>query len=154
MKDCHECKDYRDCNGHFYMVETEESLQYVNWYHYGEIRWCLYQVMFIIENAVTLEKGEWPSYPVGSSYTDPLIKTGYKSEGYYVKPVEMLAEVEYRLERTGVDGKLLRSQVEGGKKFGDMEPEAKDALMYVKGRWRKSLSYQGWKKQVKYRGPG
>ena len=137
MDDCLKCKDYRKCSGNRV------------WYHYGEIRWCVHQVLWIIERSETLRLGNWPLNPDGSSYTDPNIRTGYKSEAYYTKPAVILGEVEYRLDRTGKDGKLLWDEVKGGL---DLRPEAESALMYVKGWRRERLSYLNWQKQRDYRG--
>lgn len=136
IKDCRKCKTYKDCAGK-------------PWYHYGEIRWCPYQVIFIIENLEVLIAGSWPPNPDDSSYIDPQIRTGYRSEAYYTKPVEILAEVEYRLKRTGVDGKLLKAEI-----LGELElsKESKSALMYVKGRRRKRMSYKRWLRHRRYWG--
>lgn len=136
MKDCRQCKSYKDCPGK-------------QWFHYGEIRWCIWQVLWIIEHSVTLLAGNWPPNPEGSGYVDPGIKTGYASEGYYVKPVGILAEVEYRLKRCGVDGKLLRAEVLAGL---ELSQESKSALHYCKGWRRKRMSYQRWLRHRRYHG--
>lgn len=117
------------------------------WFHYGEIRFCPYQVCWIIEHSDTIIAGNWPANPDGSSHTDPKITAGYKSEAYYVKPTAMLGEVEYRLKRTGVDGKLLRAELLAGL---DLSRESKDALMYVKGWRRKRMTYQRWLRDRRY----
>ena len=134
MKDCRKCKDYRDCAGK-------------PWYHYGEIRFCPYQVIFIIYNEGVLRSGGWPDNPDGSSYIDPKVQTGFKSEAYFVKPVGILGEVEYRRKRTGTDGKLLRAEVLAGL---DLSQESKDALMYIKGWRRKRMSYPRWLRERRY----
>jgi len=133
VKDCRDCKSYKDCAGK-------------PWYSYPEIRCCPYQVQWIILNAETLGQS-WPPNPEGSSYTDPKIRTGYARNAYFVKSVDILAEVNYRLKRTGVNGKLLRAEV-----LADLElsQESKDALMYVKGKWRKRMSYQRWLRDRRY----
>jgi len=128
-KDCRECKDYRDCDGK-------------PWFHYGEIRFCPFQILWIIENSETL-RADWPPNPDGSSYIDPNIRTGYKSEAYFTKPAGILGEVNARLARTGMYGKLLRAEVLAGL---DLSQEARDALMYVKGGRRKRMSFSAWKK--------
>lgn len=133
-KSCQRCKDYRDCDGK-------------PWFHYGEIRCCPYQVLWIIENSEILRAGKWPDNPEGSGYIDPKIRTGYKKLAYFVKPVETLAEVEYRREKTGTDGKLLRAEVLAGL---ELSQESKDALMYIKGKWRKRMSYQRWLRHRRY----
>lgn len=136
-KDCKRCQDYRDCIGK-------------PWFHYGEIRFCPYQIMFIVENVEILGAGNWPDSPTGSSWTDPAVRTGYRSEAHFTKPVEIVGEVNYRLKRTGVDGKLLREQVENGKAIDDLEPEARSALMYVKGWRRKKIGYKRWLREIYY----
>jgi len=130
VKDCHQCKDYRDCAGK-------------PWFHYSEVRFCPFQILWVIENSDTLLQGNWPPDPDSSSYVDPQAKTGYKSEGYYIKPAGILGEVNARLSRTGTHGKLLRAEVLAGL---DLSQESRDALMYVKGWRRKRMSYNAWKK--------
>lgn len=133
-KECQKCKDYRDCIGKY-------------WYDYSEIRFCPYQFIWIIENSETFGIGDWPLSPDGSTYIDPKIKIGYKSEAYYVKPEVILGEVNARLARTGTDGKLLRAEVMAGL---DLSQESKDALMYIKGWRRKRMSYQRWLRDRRY----
>lgn len=135
MKDCRDCRSYKDCVGK-------------PWYHYGEIRWCPYQVVWIIESLEVLATGGWPPNPEGTGYIDPKIKTGYASEAYYVKPVGILAEVEYRLRRVGIHGKLLKAEVLAGL---DLSDESRSALMYVKGWRRKRMGFRTWAKERRYR---
>lgn len=137
MNDCRKCKDYRDCTRNH------------AWYHYGQIRWCIYQIIWIILNSELLGDGRWPANPDGPSSVDPKVRTGYKSEAYFVKPVLILAEVNYRLKRCGTDGKLLRAEVLAGL---ELSPESKDALMYCKGSWRKRMSYRRWLRDRRYLG--
>lgn len=135
MLNCKTCKSYKGCPGK-------------EFYFYSEIRFCPHQILFIIEHSATLLSGKWPPNPEGSSYIDTKIKTGFKSEAYFVKPVGILAEVNDRLKRTGTDGKLLRAEVLAGL---ELSQESKDALMYIKGWRRKTISYRRWKAQRKYR---
>lgn len=132
MKDCRKCKSYKDCVGK-------------EWYSYTEIRFCPFQILWMIEYC---ESDKWPPNPEGSNYTDPGIRTGYASEGYFVKPAGIRGEVEARLKRCGVDGKLLKAEVLAGL---ELSPESKSALHYCKGWRRKAISYQRWKGQCRYR---
>ncbi len=135
LNPCHVCKRWQDC---LYGEKGKD------WYSYSEIySWCPHQIIFIIENADTLRAGNWPLNPEGSGYIDPAIHTGYASEAYYTKPVGIIAEVNKRLERTGVHGKLLRAEVIAGL---DLSEESKSALRYCSGRRRKQMSYNAWKK--------
>jgi len=139
-KECRKCKDYRDCQGHIYIVEKEEGKEYVPWYHYGEIRFCPFQIRWIIEHAETL-RAKWPDAPEDSGCIDPGIQTGYKSEAYYTKPAGILGEVNARLTKAGTHGKLLRAEVLAEL---DLSEESTSALMYCKGWRRKRISYQRW----------
>ena len=129
IKDCRKCRDYRGCKGK-------------PWFHYGEIRFCPFQILWIIEHSETL-RANWPPDPDGSTHIDPNVRAGYKSEGYYTKPAGILGEVNTRLARTGIHGKLLRAEVLAGL---DLSSESKDALMYIKGWRRKRMGYNQWKK--------
>jgi len=138
-KDCRECRDYRDCAGK-------------PWYSYSEVRWCPYQVLWLIEHLETLLIGNWPTHPEGSSYTDSMIKRRVTSTtAYYTKPCEVASELEWRIRQTGVDGKLLIAEVLAGKTY-ELSVEAQNAFMFIKGWRRKLMSYQRWKAQRKYRG--
>ena len=134
MKDCRDCRDYKSCPGK-------------PWYHFGEIKWCTHQVIWIIKNSAILLAGNWPPNPDSSSYIDPGIKTGYANEAYYTKPTAILGEVNRRLARTGLSGKLLRAEVLAGL---ELSPESKDALGYASRWWAKKMSFSAWRKQRKY----
>ncbi len=135
MLDCRKCQSPKDCQG-------------FAWYDYGSIRWCRWQVLWILTNSEALGAGIWPPSPDGSSYIDPKIKTGYGSEAYFVKPVVALAEVERRLKRTGLAGKLLKAEVAAEM---ELSSESGDALRYVSDWRKKDMSYSAWKKQRRYR---
>ena len=134
--DCRKCKDYRECIGK-------------DWYHYGEIRWCPYQVIWILNHKDTLRAGHWPQEPHSSSDNNSG-QRNIKTEATFTKPILILAEVESRLRRTGLNGKLLVAQIESGRGFNTLAPEARAALMYVKG-WRyKRMGFNAWRKKRKY----
>lgn len=135
MDDCRKCKDYRNC--------TRNHV----WFHYGEIRFCPHQIIWIIEYSGILLAGDWPPEPNGSSYIDPEVRTGYASEAHYAKPVGILGEVNARLAKTGTHGKLLRAEVLAGL---DLSPESWDALMYCKGWRRKKTPYNQWRVSRNY----
>ena len=131
--DCQDCRDYRPCIGK-------------DWYHYGEIRWCPYQCIWILQNSSTLESGEWPDqvdYSTGQRQR--------REEASYVKPILILAELRARLQRTGVYGELLETQIEDGRSYSNLSKNAKAVLMYVKGRKRKRMSFKKWLRD-KYHG--
>ena len=146
-KECQKCKRWRDCIGK-------------PWYTYPEIRFCPYQVIWIIESWGILLKGDWPDNPDGSSYIDPAIKGGFSNEAYFVKAVGVIAEVNERLKTTSEAGEALVDEIKDGKvtvimedgriKFDGLSRPAYRALMYVKGERRKLKTYPEWKAAQKY----
>uniref|UniRef100_A0A6M3KV79 Uncharacterized protein n=1 Tax=viral metagenome TaxID=1070528 RepID=A0A6M3KV79_9ZZZZ len=145
MKSCQKCKTDKDCSGRFYIVETNKIKEEVEFYTYQEIRNCVYQVKWIITNAELLESGRWPAEPKSSGYIEWKEK-GFASEAYFVKPVVTVAEVNKRLRRAGLYGKLLRAEVLAELELSD---ESKTALRYVRGERRKKQSFRRW---MRYKG--
>lgn len=137
MKDCRDCKNWKDCTGK-------------DWFDYSEIRWCPWQVLWILENSEVLRSGNWPPECVDSGYIDaPAGGRKIRHEGSFVKPVAILGEVEYRLAKTGLYGKLLIAEVKAGI---ELSGQSWSALLYIKGWRRKRLSFGAWQKQRNYRG--
>jgi hypothetical protein len=133
--DCRNCRDYRDC------VPPD-------WFNYAEIRFCPFQVMWVLSHSETLRDGEWPHDP--SMADDNQGGRNIKTEASFTKPILILAEVESRLKRTGIYGKFLVAQIEAGRSFNQLDREARDALFYIKGWKQKRMSFSQWKKDRKY----
>jgi hypothetical protein len=133
--DCRSCKDYRLC------IPPE-------WFNYAEIRFCPYQVVWIIQFAETLKAGRWPKDP--NMADDNQGGKNIKTEAAFTKPILIIAEVESRLGRTGINGKLLVAQIQAGREFSNLDKEAWDALLYVKGWKQKPESFPVWKKKRKW----
>jgi len=136
--DCQRCRDYRECSG------------FKKWYHYAEVRFCIFQVLWILRNSDTLRAGHWPQDPDRSS-DDGSGQRNIKTEATFVKPILILAEVESRLRRTGIHGKLLAAQIEAGREFNTLDRDARDALFYVKGWRQKRDSFTNWKRIRRWR---
>jgi len=134
MRECQECEDYNKCP----FGEGKA------WYHYGEIRWCPFQVIWILEHRGAFLAGDWVDNPDGSSYTDPAIQTGFRSESYFTKPEEVIAQVEDRLKTTGIAGEALVDEVDQGLTFQQLSRPAQSALMYVKGWRQKKQTFPEW----------
>ncbi len=137
---CLSCRSYRRCNGK-------------EWYSYTDIRWCPWQSLWIIQHGPLLEQGKWPPHPDGEPEVERGIKTGYKSEAYFTKPVEIVAEVRRRLHGVPLSCReaLLRECDSHILSLKDLSYPAYMALMYIKGRNRKIMAYHDWRKQVEYR---
>lgn len=136
MTDCRSCKDYRECIGK-------------EWFHFGEIRWCPYQCIFILANADTFRAGHWPQDPDRAD--NNLGQRSIKTEASFVKPELILAEVESRLESAPNKGELLITQVEDGRTFETLSDGARAILMYIKGWRRKAISFRKWQWQREQR---
>lgn len=134
MDDCRRCKRWQDCahNG--------------SYFHYGEIRWCPQQVIWILQNAATLRAGVWISPP-----DDSASSTQINPEAYFVKAGIAISEVEVRLARIPNEGEILVTQIEDGRTLTTLSPGARAILIYVSGFRRKDMSYNQWQRQKRYR---
>jgi hypothetical protein len=136
--DCRHCKDFRECLGD------------IEWFHYGQIRFCPHQILWILRHSETLRDGDWPQDPINPGDDNPNSKI-IKTEASFVKPILILAEVESRLKRTGIHGKLLVAQIEAGRELNTLDREAMDALFYVQGWQQKRDSFTNWKRIRRWR---
>jgi len=134
--DCKNCKDYRECIG-------------LDWYDYSQIRWCPYQVIWVLQSKEILLSGRWPQDPHNSD--DNVGTKTFKTEASFVKPELVIAEVETRLKRCGSQAELLITQIEDGRNFNNLSPGAREVLMYIKGFKRKRISFRRWLRKVYYR---
>lgn len=132
--DCQKCKDWHGCVGKA-------------WYDYGEIRWCPFQVMWILQHSNLFDAGKWPPQ---DNRVESIETRQICTEADFVHTQIILGELNYRLKRTGTPGKLLKAQARAGDSLDYLEAEAWDALMYVKGWRRKSQSFSNWKKDKRY----
>ena len=132
-RDCQKCKRWKGCPGK-------------DWYHYGDIRWCPRQIIWILQYAEQFEAGDYPVQyeALGGSRQ-------IKAEGYFVRPETIIAEVRERLRTTPNQGELLITQVEDGRVLGNLSPGAYEILMYVKGWRRKDRDFNTWKRERDYR---
>ena len=137
MNNCLTCKGhYKECIGK-------------PWYTYGDIRWCVWQIVWIIEHSESLVEGIWPYNPDEASHSECFVESNYHGEANFVRSVIAVAEVNARLKPIGMQGKLLVAEVKAGM---ELSPEAREVLLYIKGFRRKRTGFLEWRKQAKYRG--
>ena len=133
------------------------------WYSYGVFGHTEDQTLWALQNWEFFEEGVWPPEPneyltdeysgkkwvkvfkkKSTAIDAPIQKRQIKTSASFTKPKEIAAEISQRLRKTGVDGKLLVAEVQGGKTF-ELSKESQDALMYIKGWRRKRTPYNQWK---------
>jgi len=140
MNDCEPCIGWKNCLGK-------------EFYTYGEIRFCPFQCIWIIEHAATLSNGEWPEHP-----TDEIdAKHQLNSEGKFTLACETIAEIRERLKK--VDNRrreLLIQETISGRQFSRnavdrMSDEARSVLLYISGWSRKGDTYYDWNRKREYR---
>jgi len=130
--DCRTCKAWKECGGH-------------DNYSYAEIRWCPYQVLWLLENAETLRGTGW------LNRDDNKGSRNTPTDGNFVSVISVLAELDVRLAKCHKHGQKLREQAEEGRLLSGLSPNARSALMYVKG-WRRKVSpYTQWLREVYYK---
>jgi len=135
--DCRDCKDYRECIGK-------------DWFNFAEIRWCVYQIIWILQFKETLLDGRWPQDP-NTSDDNSSGQRAVKTEASFVKPELVIAELEARLDRCGIQAELLVTQAEDGRSLSNLSPGAREVLMYVKGFRRKNIDFKRWLRKVFYK---
>ena len=144
------------------MTESHEVVEY---FSYAVYRFTAEQIIWLIENMPSFDKGEWPVEPNEyitdkynketkkwekvrklSSFTDePIGALRVRPEAYFVKPTVILAEVNWRLERTKRAGEVLVHEINSGlNKYEFLSDYAKDALDYISGLRRRKLSFADW----------
>ncbi len=127
-----------------------------DWFSYGEIRYTLDQVLFLLAHKELLESGHWPPQHNDSGYIGSSKGRAYKAEGYFVKPVIIIAELNVRLEAAGDDGELVVERYTGGYDemdiaewrgldYWEVVKKIDTALSYCQGGNRKRTKYQAYK---------
>lgn len=143
-EECKECrKKWADCPG-------------FEFYTPAEIRFCPHQVTWLIGQLALLRVGSRPSDQKETGYTGSKGKVSQKA--YFETPVSVAAELDWRLERCGLDGILLEfvyaadiddrlASIAHIASALRLDPRAVErrintALRYVSGRWRRTRSYR------------
>ncbi len=141
MKPCQSCSSWAGCSGK-------------SWYSISELRFCRFQTQWVINNFLTVDGDAivvindlWPPEGRETGYTDGP-QHFISAHAAFERPMQIVAEVHWRLERTKQDGKLLVLQVKSDVNLGQA---ARDALAYCSGWRRKRLGYSAWKKQRNWR---
>lgn len=137
MSECQKCQNWHDCKAP------------PDFFHYGEIRWCPYQCLWIISHKETLKGGGWPQDP--SQSDNNFSRSNVQTEAPFVKPELIIGEVEARLAMTPSKGELLITQVEDGRTIDNLSDGARAVLMYIKGWRRKGMSFYKWQWQIRQR---
>ena len=139
MLDCRKCRtveDKRQCTGKEY-------------YSYWDIKFCVWQVQWIIkeflgldDDEIYIKQTEWTPDPSGKPDTtfDPRSKR-VNTEAAFCKPMEILGEVNWRLAKLGRLGKRLVAVILSG---NELDNEMQSALIYVSGWRRKTKPYYRW----------
>jgi len=141
-QDCRRCKRWKGCPGKWYSYTENGERVDEEWYHYGDIRWCPIQVIWILQHAEIFRAGNWVARHEESGGSRQL-----KTEAYFVKAGIAITEIEARLESVPNQGELLITQVEDGRTLGNLSDGAMAILMYVKGWRRKRISFRRWQRK-------
>ena len=108
----------------------------------GMVRFCRAEVLFIIENLWEIRDGSWPKQDRETGYTDAGVRGQPRQSAPFEKSAQIAAEVDLRLSRCGIEGKLLEYEVQDGRELSETSYQV---LNYVSGWRRKRQSYNQWK---------
>jgi len=133
MTECQKCRDWKGCLGK-------------EFYNYAEIQFCIHQVAWLIRNAETMRRGDWPAEPDDNVGTQQV-----RDEAAFTNAVLVIAEVDTRLEETGDAGKHLVDVLMAGVETYNLSQNPRDALYYISGWNRKRISFNKWRWQKQQR---
>ena len=119
------------------------------WLNYSQIKFRKDDVIWILQNADTLRDGRWPPEHVETGYSKVGSKPRFLSEAPFVKSIIIIAVIAKRLSKTGIDGKLLCAEINGGAIY--LSEESKHALNYCSGWREKKTAYSQYKAIRNYR---
>ena len=142
------CSDWSGCPGH-------------EWYSLHDNQYCKNQSLWMLANCIEYRGDEyqsigWPEEEKPESgYTDidmdVRIQKSQASAAGFTKYADEIMEVIKRLERTGMDGRVLLEEAQKAKLVlrngyyrQEYSREARNALNYICGRARKHRSYRQW----------
>lgn len=109
------------------------------WFAPGEIHFTHITTLWLIANLGCLRAGTWPHE--ASNYID---LPGCKKKGgkaYFQTPEEYAAEIEERLEYTGIDGLILEAIEGWGKTDDSLARYFRMPLWSIRKRCRNALRY-------------
>ena len=122
----------------------------VRWYAPKEITFTRDQIFFLIENLSLLKDGLYPPDYLGSGYTGG-DRGSINTHAPFEMPCQFAAEIDSRLDSTGLFGKLLVAEITAGLQLWQLSSESKLALNYCSGWRRRRMTFLEWKKQSLYR---
>src|SRR3990167_5570911 len=142
IRRCSTCRSRADkasCSGYAY-------------YSYPDISFCRHQMLWLIDNLAGLRAGISPPNPEPTGYLNAgsSLPASVRAHAKFETPVQLAAEVDSRLDRTGKDGIFLVAQVLAEQ---DLHPDAEEALRYITGWRRKTMKYREWVYQMHFRKP-
>ena len=136
---CLVCTDYKSCP----LNENEKES-----FEYWQIRWCPQQVFWLLKYADIIHEGRWP---VADTTALGGMSGKVLTEAAFTKAALLIAELDYRLAKTGWRGQLLIEQCINREKMLYLSDDVKDALYYVAGWNRKDRDFTAWLKDRRYR---
>ena len=135
---CLICTDYRQCP----LTDKEKES-----FEYWQIHWCSQQNFWLLKYAELIHKGQWP---VADATAPGGMSGKVLTEAAFAKAARLIAELDYRLAKTGWRGRLLAEQCVNREKMLYLDDDAEDALDYISGRGRKNRDFWEWRKDRRH----
>jgi len=110
-----------------------------DWYSPGEIRFKVQEALWLIQNLLILERGQWP--PEASNYIDMVSRKTGRSRAPFETAAQFYAEITDRLEKCGIDGLILEAIESWGKSEESMAKYLKMPIWSIRKRAKSSLGY-------------
>ena len=128
---------YEDCNG-------------FEWYSFNDLKWCPYQIIWLVENYIEMSEGMWPDPPEHLEMDN--VQKSKTNRASFVNATLAAGYLAFRFKRCGKEGKALWQEIESyiknaekeGKKF-EPSNNTKMAWYYITGNNGKGYSFRQWK---------
>ena len=139
FRPCLKCEDWKRC----LLTESEKD-----WFGYQHIKYCPQQIFWLLKYEEIIRGHRWP---LPNDMAPGGMSSITLSDAAFVSVSVILAELDYRLDKTSLKGELLIEQCKNREKLEYLSDNAKDALYYVAGANRKETPFTMWLAVNRYR---
>jgi hypothetical protein len=110
------------------------------WYSPAEFRYRRKQVCWALDHYIMMEHGRWPAQATG--YTEaPRTQASLSQKAPFVTALEVIAEIERRLDKCGRDGLMVRLYYQAGVKIEDIAKLAGLCVYDVEYHMERAVAY-------------
>ena len=123
-------------------MRTDERTDLREPYQLHQIRFTKDQVKWLLEILPLLRNGWWPE--------SEDCQGAHSQRAYFQTPIEVAAELDARLEKTGIDGAMAEGRYTLSKPYESLAKQYNLGYDQVKRRIRRAIAYMsGWRRKIR-----